>query len=103
MFAKEYTPTFRGFDSFYGYYLGKADYWDHSNDETYWGLDLHDNLEVMLKGICNLYYILTVFSFRFRDFVLKTNLSLLRMSNDSKILFVILPVSYQQLNEFILY
>uniref|UniRef100_A0A7M5V5R4 Sulfatase N-terminal domain-containing protein n=1 Tax=Clytia hemisphaerica TaxID=252671 RepID=A0A7M5V5R4_9CNID len=45
MFAKEYTPTYRGFDSFYGYYLGKADYWDHSNNEKYWGLDLHDNLE----------------------------------------------------------
>jgi len=42
-YAKEYTPRYRGFDSYYGYYLGKSDYWDHSNQETYWGLDLHDN------------------------------------------------------------
>ena len=45
-YAKEFTPTYRGFDSFYGYYLGKADYWDHSNQETYWGLDLHHNQKV---------------------------------------------------------
>lgn len=44
-YAKEYTPTQRGFDSFYGYYLGKSDYWDHSDLETYWGLDLHHNEE----------------------------------------------------------
>ena len=43
MCAPEYLPNNRGFDSFYGYYLGKGDYWDHSNQETYWGLDLHDN------------------------------------------------------------
>eukprot|EP00794_Sanderia_malayensis_P003645 gene3645-4162_t len=43
MCAEEYLPNRRGFDSFYGYYLGKGDYWDHSNVETYWGLDLHDN------------------------------------------------------------
>lgn len=44
-YAKEFTPTFRGFDSFYGYYLGKGNYWSHGNRETYWGLDLHDNLD----------------------------------------------------------
>ncbi|XP_047141195.1 arylsulfatase B isoform X3 [Hydra vulgaris] len=42
-FAKEYTPTYRGFDSYYGSYLGKGDYWNHSNTETFSGLDLHDN------------------------------------------------------------
>ncbi|XP_002157149.3 arylsulfatase B isoform X1 [Hydra vulgaris] len=42
-FAKQYTPTYRGFDSYYGSYLGKGDYWNHSNTETYSGLDLHDN------------------------------------------------------------
>ena len=45
-YAKEYTPTYRGFDSFYGSYLGKADYWDHSNQEEFWGLDLHHNEKV---------------------------------------------------------
>ena len=29
-FAKEYTPTFRGFESHFGFYNGKEDYWDHS-------------------------------------------------------------------------
>ena len=50
-YAKEFTPTYRGFDSFYGYYLGKADYWDHSNQETYWGLDLHHNQKVNFEYI----------------------------------------------------
>ncbi|XP_057307731.1 arylsulfatase B-like isoform X1 [Hydractinia symbiolongicarpus] len=44
-FAKEYTPTYRGFDSFYGFYSGKADYWYHAVNLTYCGLDLHHNLE----------------------------------------------------------
>ena len=49
MFAKQYTPTYRGFDTFYGYYCGKSDYWDHSNVmKDFWGLDLHDNEEVTL-------------------------------------------------------
>ena len=30
--AQEYTPTFRGFKSFTGYWTGKEDYYDHSND-----------------------------------------------------------------------
>ncbi|CAN7943622.1 unnamed protein product, partial [Ixodes hexagonus] len=28
-FKKEYTPTYRGFDSFYGYYNGYIDYYSH--------------------------------------------------------------------------
>ena len=31
MFAKEYTPIYRGFDSHLGYYQGKGDYWDHTD------------------------------------------------------------------------
>jgi len=43
MFSPQYLPQNRGFDSFYGYYSGKGDYWDHSNEAVFWGLDLHDN------------------------------------------------------------
>jgi len=29
-FTEDYTPNRRGFDSFYGYYQGKEDYFDHT-------------------------------------------------------------------------
>nr|KAG5693885.1 hypothetical protein BaRGS_014326 [Batillaria attramentaria] len=35
------TPTYRGFDSFYGMYLGKGDYYDHTGFLN--GYDLWDN------------------------------------------------------------
>jgi len=38
-FKTEYTPTFRGFSSFYGYYEGSEDYFAHT---TSGGYDLHD-------------------------------------------------------------
>ena len=37
-----YTPTYCGFDSFYGFYTGSE---DHFNHEKYGILDLHDNKE----------------------------------------------------------
>ena len=49
-FAKEYTPTGRGFDSFYGYYNENNDYYDHTSSLDFtltptfnpaWGLDWH--------------------------------------------------------------
>ncbi|CAL1528370.1 unnamed protein product [Lymnaea stagnalis] len=43
-FKNEYLPENRGFDSHYGYYLGKGDYFDHySNDGGFMGLDIHQN------------------------------------------------------------
>ncbi|XP_077994621.1 arylsulfatase I-like [Glandiceps talaboti] len=46
-FAKEYTPTYRGFDSYYGYYCGHEDYLTHNVQwGKYWGFDLHNNMEV---------------------------------------------------------
>lgn len=45
-FKYDYTPTERGFDSFFGYWLGAGDYWDHSESEPDgWGLDLRNNTE----------------------------------------------------------
>lgn len=38
-----YTPTYRGFDSFYGYYTGAEDHFNH--DDHHGILDLHDNKE----------------------------------------------------------
>lgn len=51
MFANEYTPIYRGFDSHLGYYQGKGDYWDHTDlgnrgDLRSWGLDFHRNGQV---------------------------------------------------------
>ncbi|CAH3014965.1 unnamed protein product [Porites evermanni] len=44
-FTKEYTPLYRGFDSFFGFLGSKEDYWDHSSFEDYWGYDLRDNMK----------------------------------------------------------
>ncbi|XP_048584695.1 arylsulfatase B isoform X2 [Nematostella vectensis] len=45
-FAKEYTPTYRGFDSFYGMWSAKADYWNHTSFENgFWGTDMRNNME----------------------------------------------------------
>ena len=45
MMKWEYTPTYRGFDTFYGYYDGAEDYFTHSRDEGhgFQGLDFRNN------------------------------------------------------------
>ena len=32
-YQKEFTPTYRGFESHYGYWSGRVDYYDHTADE----------------------------------------------------------------------
>lgn len=45
-YRKEYTPTYRGFDSHLGYWTGHHDYNDHTAVESpYWGLDMRRGLE----------------------------------------------------------
>ncbi|KXJ22943.1 Arylsulfatase B [Exaiptasia diaphana] len=45
-FTKEYTPVYRGFDSFYGFWNAKTDYWNHTSYENnFWGIDMRNNME----------------------------------------------------------
>ncbi|XP_042900784.1 arylsulfatase B isoform X2 [Parasteatoda tepidariorum] len=45
-FKKNYTPTFRGFDSHYGYWSGAEDYFDHTHQMgELWGLDFRHNMK----------------------------------------------------------
>ncbi|XP_060531071.1 arylsulfatase J-like isoform X2 [Cylas formicarius] len=41
-FKKEYTPTYRGFDSHYGYWQGYQDYYEHTVHATYTSEDGYD-------------------------------------------------------------
>ncbi|XP_078047893.1 arylsulfatase B [Augochlora pura] len=44
-YTKEYTPTYRGFDSHLGFWSGHQDYYDHTAVETpYWGLDMRRDM-----------------------------------------------------------
>ena len=45
MMKWEYTPTYRGFDTFYGYYDGAEDYFTHIRDDgqNFKGLDFRNN------------------------------------------------------------
>ena len=43
MFAKEYTPLYRGFESHFGYYQGCEDYYDHTYEADLVSGDCYDH------------------------------------------------------------
>eukprot|EP01083_Nonionella_stella_P144709 452297_1 len=50
MFKWEYTPTFRGYKSFYGYYSGGEDYYSHMNHNHY---DFRNDMGVHCGANCS--------------------------------------------------
>ncbi|XP_046851243.1 arylsulfatase B-like [Xenia sp. Carnegie-2017] len=46
-YKKEYTPDKRGFHTFFGFYNGEEDYWNHTVHQNYNGLDLRRNGKVV--------------------------------------------------------
>lgn len=49
-FAKEFTPTYRGFDSFYGFWTSGQDYFNHVTYDGSYGLDLRRDLSVSMSS-----------------------------------------------------
>ena len=54
MFAEEYTPRRRGFDTFMGMFIGAEDYFMHVR---LGGLDLRRNGQVCIPGFCMIYLV----------------------------------------------
>ncbi|XP_027058114.1 arylsulfatase B-like isoform X2 [Pocillopora damicornis] len=85
-FKTDYTPTRRGFDTFFGYYCGKEDYWDHSNRETNgWGLDLHNNTEHTFQPVW------TEWGQYSTDMFTERAIDIIKKHDPSKPLFLYLP------------
>ncbi|XP_033099226.1 arylsulfatase I-like isoform X2 [Anneissia japonica] len=85
-FAKEYLPINRGFNSSFGYYLGKEDYFDHTSSfnfskHAFWGYDFHKNGEVYKP----------TFGQYSTELYAKEAINILEQHNKSKPLFLYLP------------
>lgn len=78
-YKKEYLPINRGFDSFFGFWTGHMDYYDHTNLDEYenstlqyaWGDTLRDNMRIVseLRGT----YATHIFTDRAVDIIRKHN------------------------------
>ncbi|XP_068685139.1 arylsulfatase B-like [Montipora foliosa] len=77
-FEWPYTPTYRGFDSFYGFYTGAEDHFTHDRMGI---VDLHDNKDPV-KNMGGVYYA-RLFAKQAQDVILS--------HNASKPLFLYLP------------
>lgn len=51
-YKKDYLPTSRGFDSFYGLYLGSGDHYKHSQCKTC-SIDLHNDTPIKQRGVAD--------------------------------------------------
>lgn len=69
-FKKEYTPTERGFDTFYGFYNGEIGYYNHTlSEENHEGLDFWDDSEPLWAECGN--YSTNLFAERARQIIRK--------------------------------
>ena len=49
MFAEEYTPTHRGFDSHYGYFQGAEGFFDHTYEANQVSFQKYSQLSLYLE------------------------------------------------------
>ena len=77
----EYTPTYRGFDTFYGYYNAAEDYFNHTCNGSYaatpghpiqvTAVDFHDNKEPITDEVGN--YSTNIFTKKIQDIIVNHN------------------------------